>query len=85
MTTIDLRNYLLRHLNGGSANAVPVNQEILDTVLPVYRIHETIGKQAIAYQVDETVVFISETGLTKPKQIFFIDSVSGESFLQEIE
>ena len=85
MTTIDLRNYLLRYLNGGWANAIPVNQEILDQVFPVYRIHEAIGKQATAYQIDETVIFVSETGLTKPRQILFVDSISGESFLQEIE
>ena len=85
MTTIDLKNYLLRYLNGGRTNAAPVNQEILDQVLPVYRIHEAVGRQALVYQIDETVVFVSETGLRKPRQILFVDSISGESFLQEIE
>lgn len=82
MTTIGLRNYLLRHLNGGR---IPVNREILDQVFPVCRIHEAIGKQATVYQIDETVIFVSEIGLTKPCQILFVDSISGESFLQEIE
>jgi len=85
MTAIDLRNYLLRYMNGGEAKTIPINQEILDQVFPVYRVHETIGKRVTAYQMDETVVFVSDGGLTKPRQILFVDSISGESFLQEIE
>ncbi|MBI4358349.1 MAG: hypothetical protein HY584_03535 [Candidatus Omnitrophica bacterium] len=85
MTTIDLRNFLLHWMSGGRANAVPLNREILDQVFAFYRVCEAVEKKAIVYQIDETVIFLSESGLTKPRQILFVDSVSGESFLQEIE
>ncbi len=85
MITNDLRSFLVHHMNGGQSNAVPVNQEILDQVFPAYRVHDAIGKKATAYQIGETVIFVSDGGLTKPRQILFVDSMSGESFFQEIE
>ncbi len=85
MTTNDLRSFLVHRMKGSRSNPAPVNQEILDQVVPAYQLYDAAGKKVTAYQVGETVIFISDGGLTKPRQILFVDSVSEESFFQEIE
>lgn len=85
MTFKELRGLLVQGMGGGVSHPVAVNQEILDRVFPPRLVRETRGRAVMAYQAEETMVFVSHSGLNKPRQILFIDLANGTSFLQEIE
>lgn len=85
MRLADLKQFLVYCFGGERGPSASVHKEVLDHVMPEGGIHEIQGKEVIAYEVDGTIVILSENGLVKPKQVIFTDLVSGASFLQEIE
>ena len=85
MTLKDLKSFLIHNMEGERSKSIAVNREILDHVFPVFSICKAAGKKVTAYQIDETMIFVSDSGLTRPRQVVFIDLMSGTSFLQEIE
>ncbi|MBI3312841.1 MAG: hypothetical protein HYZ83_01210 [Candidatus Omnitrophica bacterium] len=81
----DLKDFLARRINSEGWNQVAVNSEILDQVFPAVPAVEAESREVTAYQVNGTMVFVSKGGLTKPSRVIFVDLLSGESFLQEVE
>ena len=85
MTMKDLKSFLVHNLNLGRSHSVAVNREILENVIPAFSADQLVAKEVMAYQIDGTTIFVSDNGLTKPRQIIFVDLTNGTSFLQEIE
>ncbi len=85
MTLKDLKSFLVHNMKGEQSKSIAVNREILDHIFPEFSICEAAGKEIMAYQIDGTMIFVSDGGLTKPRQVVFIDLMTGASFLQEIE
>ena len=85
MTLGNLKDFLTFNLNGKRTNAVAVNQEILECILPGFSLNQLDGKEIMVYEFDGTAIFMSDGSLTKPRQIIFLDLMNGTSFIQEIE
>ena len=85
MTTSDLKTILVNHLEGPSENRTSVNREIIDQIIGGKEPAEIPLNEAMVFQVNGTIVFLSEAGFSLPRRIVFLDLKSRKSFLQEIE
>ena len=81
----NLKSFLICNLNERRPNAIAVNEEVLESVMPGFSLEQLDGKEIMVYQFEETMIFMSDGGLMKPRQIIFLDLASGASFLQQIE
>lgn len=81
-----LKQLLIASLNRKRTRQwIAVNQEIVGQLIQGTYGTEVAENQVSAYQLNGTLIFLSESGLPMPKRIAFVDVRSGTSFLQEVE
>jgi hypothetical protein len=85
MTTTGLKELLATHLGGVSQKQIASNQEVLNHVLK-NKSEQTIQfMDVLACEVDGTLVFLSDAGLPKARNVIFLDLISQTSFFRTLE
>ena len=79
MTIADVKTILVNQ------NSVRANQEIVEQIISENPRREVEHSEIHVFDMGETLVFLSEQGLTVPNRVIFVDLKSKESFLQELE
>lgn len=85
MTINDLKTILVNYLDARGRKAKAVSQEIVDKIIGGGDKLPIEGCEVMAFQINGTTVFVSESGLMQPRQVVFVDLKSRNSFLQELE
>ena len=80
-----LKQLLIHSVDKERHHSAATNEEVLDRVIHGSEDHDVPGKEVTAYQVNGTIVFVSDVGLYQPQRVVFVDLKSGKSFLQQLE
>ena len=83
MTIDDVKTILINNLSVKGKNSIHANREIVNQMITENPKQEVDIAEAQVFQMGDTVVFLSDSGISIPKRVVFVDLKSREAFLHE--